>query len=462
MSKKRILAAIVIIMAILSNVLIFKYISIGDVESNNPRFGIEISSDKADVYQIYYANANEIYNDEKMDTIVYNGENKITKLMCEIDLNCKTLRVDFGSQPSTIKVYNAWYEVGFRKQQINLDLFLNTNYKNDIARIEKDEDGLSINTSGVDPYIVIDSETADFYNYVNSALKRENLILDIILCMAIDLMVAVIITHFNLFIELPIDFLKNRKLIVSLSKNDFKTKFAGSYLGIVWAFIQPVITVAVYWFVFQVGMRVGSVSEFPYILWLMAGLVPWFYFSDALSSGTGSFIEYNYLVKKVVFKISILPVVKMLSAMIVHIFFVSFVIVLCWFYGYIPDLYLLQIPYYILCTFLLTMGLVYITSSVVVFFRDLSQIIGIILQVGIWVTPIMWDASAMLAPKFLKILRLNPLYYIVDGFRDALLGKVWFWEKGLWTVYFWLVTAALLCIGTVLFKKLKIHFADIL
>lgn len=462
MSKKKILAVIVIILTILCNILIFRYVNVGNVEANIPRIGVEISSDKADVYQIYYANADEAFNDEKMDTIVYGGENKNTKLMCEIDLNCKTLRIDFGSQPSTIRVYNVWYEVGFRKQQINLDLFLNSDYKNDIASVTREENGLSINTSGNDPYIVIDSETVDFYNYIESALKRDSLIVDIILCIVIDLMVAIIIRHFNLFLELPIDFVKNRKLILSLSKNDFKTKFAGSYLGIVWAFIQPVITVAVYWFVFQVGMRVGSVSEFPYILWLMAGLVPWFYFSDALSSGTGSFIEYNYLVKKVVFKISILPVVKLLSAIIVHIFFVTFVMVLCWFYGYTPDLYLLQIPYYILCTLLLTMGLVYITSSVVIFFRDLSQIIGIILQVGIWVTPIMWDASAMLAPKFLKILRINPLYYIVDGFRDALLGKVWFWEKGLWTIYFWILVVALLCIGTVLFKKLKIHFADVL
>ena len=111
---------------------------------------------------------------------------------------------------------------------------------------------------------------------------------------------------------------KNRKLIFSLAKNDFKTRFAGSYLGIFWAFVQPVVTILVYWFVFQVGFRSGTVAEFPFVLWLTAGLVPWFYFSEALMGATSSLLEYSYLVKKVVFNIDILPVIKVLSALFVN------------------------------------------------------------------------------------------------------------------------------------------------
>ena len=222
------------------------------------------------------------------------------------------------------------------------------------------------------------------------------------------------------------------------------------------------ILVLVYWFALEVGLRSGRMIDHPFVLWLICGLVPWFFFSEALNGGTGVFMEYNYLVKKVVFKISILPVVKMFSAVIVHLFFVAFVIVLCWAYGFIPDLYLLQIVYYILCTFVFTLGLVYITSSIVVFFRDLVQIIGILLQVGIWVTPIMWDATNMLAPKYVNLLKINPFYYVVDGFRDALLTKEWFWEKEIWTIYFWLVSIAIFGVGVALFKKLKVHFADVL
>lgn len=258
------------------------------------------------------------------------------------------------------------------------------------------------------------------------------------------------------------DIYRNKRLIMSLSKNDFKTKYAGSMLGIIWAFVQPTITVAVYWFVFSVGFRSPGVSEFPFVLWLTAGLVPWFYFSEAWAGGTTSLIEYNYLVKKVVFDIDILPMVKTIGSIFVHIFFSAIILILCWVYGYHPDLYTLQLVYYICCTFVLVLGLSYLTSAVVCFFKDLTQIINIILQIGVWLTPIMWDINAMLPPKWGRIFKLNPVYYIVDGFRDSLLYKRWFFEKGVWSLYFWIFTILVFVFGRKVFKKLKVHFADVL
>ena len=139
---------------------------------------------------------------------------------------------------------------------------------------------------------------------------------------------------------------KLRKLTVTLAVNDFKTKYSGSYLGIFWAFVQPVVTVTVYWFVFQLGFRSDPVKDFPFVLWLIAGIVPWFYFSDALNGGTNSLLEYNYLVKKVVFNIDILPIVKVCSALFVHGFFVCFMFILYLAYGYGIDLYCIQDIYY--------------------------------------------------------------------------------------------------------------------
>lgn len=123
---------------------------------------------------------------------------------------------------------------------------------------------------------------------------------------------------------LPMELYHNKRLILSLSRNDFKTKYAGSYLGIVWAFIQPVVTIMVYWFVFTIGLKAGDMAEYPFVLYLISGIIPWFFFQDALNGGTNALMEYNYLVKKVVFKISILPIVKVLSALFVHAFFVVF------------------------------------------------------------------------------------------------------------------------------------------
>ena len=102
----------------------------------------------------------------------------------------------------------------------------------------------------------------------------------------------------------------SRSLVWNLAKNDIKKKFAGSYFGVVWAFVQPVITVLLYWFVFEKGLNSKATDlrtgiEIPFVLWLTAGLVPWFYFQEALNGGTGVLVEYSYLVKKVVFQIDI-------------------------------------------------------------------------------------------------------------------------------------------------------------
>lgn len=266
-------------------------------------------------------------------------------------------------------------------------------------------------------------------------------------------------------LSLPAEVYQSRKMILKLAKNDFKTKFAGSYFGIIWAFVQPIVTVLVYWFVFEVGFRAGrGTLPVPFVLYLVAGIVPWFFFQEGMVGGTNALIEYNYLVKKVVFNISVLPIVKLISALFVHLFFVCFIMLLYCLYGYLPDWYYLQIFYYTGGLFLLILGLVYATSAVVIFFRDLSQVINIGLQVGVWLTPIMWVAEEQLAgmPVLLNVLRVNPVYYIVSGYRDAFIYKVWFWEKPLWTVYFWCFTAAAFLFGNWVFRRLRIHFADVL
>ena len=270
----------------------------------------------------------------------------------------------------------------------------------------------------------------------------------------------------------PAEIFRERKLIWKLAKNDFKTKFAGSYLGTVWAFVQPVITVLVYWFVFEKALGAASQTtragiEAPFLIWLIAGLVPWFFFQDAMNGGTGALLEYNYLVKKVVFKINILPVVKIVSALFVHLFFLAVAVIICICYGIYPDWYMLQLVYYAVCMILFVTGLVYATSAIVIFFRDMAQIVAIALQIGVWATPIMWnidspDMAERIPALVMKILKLNPMYYIVNGYRDALINKVAFWEYPKLTIYFWVFTILVLWIGTAVFRRLRVHFADVL
>ncbi|MCR4797783.1 MAG: ABC transporter permease [Lachnospiraceae bacterium] len=271
------------------------------------------------------------------------------------------------------------------------------------------------------------------------------------------------------WLSIPREIIANKKLIMGLAKNDFRQKFAGSYLGVVWAFVQPVVTVFVYWFVFTKALPVGTSMmrngiEYPYVIWLLCGLVPWFFFSEVINSGTTALTDYDYLVKKVVFKVSILPAIKEVSSTFVHLFFVGFTLLFCVFYKNYPSVYSLQLVYYFICMVLLSLGIIYATSAITVFFKDMKQVVNIGLQVLIWMTPIMWDISNMksLNPIIVTILKLNPMFYIVQGYRESLLDKVWFFSHGAMTLYFWIVTLLIFFVGTRIFNKLKVHFADIL
>lgn len=268
---------------------------------------------------------------------------------------------------------------------------------------------------------------------------------------------------------LPAELLQSRRLIWKLAKNDFKNRYAGSYLGRVWAFTQPVVTVLLYWFVFGHIMMADKKEiltagvEAPYVLWLTAGLVPWFYFSEAINNGTTSLMEYSYLVKKVVFKISIIPIVKLIAALFTHIFFVCFMLLLYFVYGYRPEVYLIQLLYYTFCMFVLVLALSYSTCAIVIFFRDLLQIINIALQVGMWATPILWNISYLDGnPLLQKILKCNPIFYIVNGYRNSMFGQTWFWEEPGAAIGFWVFTAVLFFVGAHIFRRLKVHFADVL
>lgn len=255
---------------------------------------------------------------------------------------------------------------------------------------------------------------------------------------------------------------QSRHLIWKLAKNDFKKRYAGSYLGAVWAMIQPVVTVALYYVVFEIFLNGASrTEEAPYVLFLTAGLVPWFFFSEALNAGTNALREYDYLVKKVVFKISILPIIKIIAATFIHVFFIGVLLVIAALYGKFPTIYTIQIIYYSACLFLLVLAICYTTCSIVVFFKDLSQIISILLQIGMWATPILWDIN-LLPDTWQKILKINPLVYIVNGYRSAVYGREWFTQDFFSTVYFWMFTVVTFGIGTLVFKRLKVHFADVL
>lgn len=268
-------------------------------------------------------------------------------------------------------------------------------------------------------------------------------------------------TYLKLFLSFFIDIIRNHRLLWELTKKDLQVRYLGSYLGILWAFVQPTVTVLIFWFVFQVGFKSMPVENFPFILWLVCGMFPWFFISDSISSATGSIIENSYLVKKVVFRVSLLPIVKIISALIVHTFFIGLLFLMFAIYGYEPTIYDVQVIYYIFATICLLLGLSWLTSAITIFLKDVGQLVNMVLQFGFWGTPIFWSFK-MIPDEYIIFFRLNPAYYIIEGYRNSFIYHRWFWEDISMTLYYWIVTLVVLLVGALVFRKLRPHFADVL
>lgn len=458
--KKKLLICLLVLIAAVLNIFVICFIKASDANNSEIDLNVGFKTDTLDEYQLFYSDNDEF--DEKYSNKSSVQETDVYQNMTfKIRAGAKYARLDFGNWPAKIFIDSISVDADGKTNDVALEQIYQCVEQHSIISMEQKEDGLYIDTHEDDPYIVFEVDNSNLIESLQQTINHKNLVLRIILCALIDIVILILVLNIDIVIDSGINVVRDKKLIFNLAKNDFKTKYAGSYFGIIWAFVQPVIMILVYWFALGVGLRSGESMSYPFVLWLMCGLVPWFFFSEALGSGTNALTEYSYLVKKVVFKIDILPIVKLISAMFVHLFFVALIIVLHACYGYYPDLYTIQILYYIICMFIFLMALIYLTSSIVVFFKDLNQIITIILQVGIWATPIMWDASRI-SPKLDTVMKINPVYYVVNGFRDSLLDKVWFWDRPAWTVCFWTVVIILYIVGRKVFKKLQIHFADVL
>ena len=264
-----------------------------------------------------------------------------------------------------------------------------------------------------------------------------------------------------LFLRFVVTLFKSRSLVFNLARRDIQSRYLGSYLNFLWGFVQQTITILLLWFVFDVGFKVPPVEKYPFILWLIAGMIPWFFFAESLGNATNSILEYSYLVKKVVFKVSVIPIIKILAALFIHFFFIVVIFLAFLAYGFRPRLCNLQIVYYLFAMIVLVVCLSWITSALIIFVKDVGQVVAMFLQFGFWFTPILWNIR-MVPEKYQTLMKLNPVYYITEGYRNSFISGIWFWEYPRWTLEFLILTGVIFVLGAILFLKLRPHFADVL
>lgn len=254
----------------------------------------------------------------------------------------------------------------------------------------------------------------------------------------------------------------NYKQIFQMAQKDLKKQFSGTALGIAWPIIKNLIFVFAYWFTIQVGLKGGKHNPYePYIVWLVVGLLPWFFIRDTLVPAASSIRKNKYLVTKMVFPVSMISTFKVLSAFISSFMFVGIGFLICFAYGIFPNIYWVQIIYYAVAALILLVAISLTTSALVVVSRDVEFFLNSIIVLIFWVSPILWPISNLHGITKI-IVKLNPFFYIIEGFRESMLYGKWFWESPVLTAYFWAVVVILFVIGIFIHGKLRDYFADIL
>ena len=257
------------------------------------------------------------------------------------------------------------------------------------------------------------------------------------------------------------DLVRLKGVLFELAKRDYQQQNQGSYLGFLWNYLQPLLYIGVLYSVFTLGFRPGAMQDgLSFGLYLLSGMICWLYFAGNLTSITGVIKAYSFLVKKVDFRLSVLPFVKLMSSFLPHLLLVIFLLVIADLNGHRPGLHSLQLVYYYLCMATMLTGLGWITSSTSLFVKDVRNAIAIVSQFGLWLTPIFWNIT-QIPSQYHWIVKLNPAYYLVSGYRDSITGGRYFWERIEESLLFWIINLILIFLGVVVYRRLKPHFAEV-
>lgn len=271
---------------------------------------------------------------------------------------------------------------------------------------------------------------------------------------------------FSEFIKLLKDHYAWRHQIFKLASSDLKKTYSGSMMGWSWALIKPSMTIFVFWFAFSIGLRVKIEHEgFSFFLWMLAGMVAWFYVSDIWSGGADAMRKYRYLITKMKFPVTTIPTFVSLSKLIVHFMLLGIVMIIFAAAGHYPDKYYFQLPLFILLMFLMGTGWALFSSVLSSISKDFMNLMKTFSQAIFWLSGIMWDpkSAALADMEWLQIVLLfNPVTYVVTAYRDCIIYEVWFFENPI-PLYIFLGELILMWVAAIwVYKKAKHELPDIL
>lgn len=247
----------------------------------------------------------------------------------------------------------------------------------------------------------------------------------------------------------------------SIARYELLAEMRDSKLGIFWNFASPAIQVFTYWFVFGYVFERQAVDDIPYLVWMLGGMVVWFFINPCITDGCNAVFNKSNVITKMKFPVSILPLTVVLKKLFNHFCLMIIVVIIFAFNGYLPSLHWFGLIYYLFCAIFFAFSLSLLTSVLNMLARDVRKFITSIMRLLLYLTPILWDVS-MLPAWMRTIIICNPIYYIVQGYRDC-----FFYHRGItaytWSMgWYWGITLVLFFTGSFMMYKFKTKFIDLL
>lgn len=246
-----------------------------------------------------------------------------------------------------------------------------------------------------------------------------------------------------------------RQLLKSNVQKEIRGKYKGSFLGVLWSFVNPLLQVLVYAIVFPFVMKS---TQDNYVVFLIIGILPWTWFVTSITQGTPCILANQGIIKKVYFPREILPISVITSGLINFLISCIIIFLFLLFSGIGFSIYILFVPFIIMIQYILSLGILLITSAIDVYIRDAEYIINFIVNMLFYATPILYSPEIFANSSISWLMKVNPLSVIITGYRDALFNQV---MPNLFSLLLILVgSLVLLFIGMAIFRKLEKGFAE--
>ena len=256
---------------------------------------------------------------------------------------------------------------------------------------------------------------------------------------------------------------ENISKIIYLSNIDLIKTYRGAILGWFWAIFKPAFAIFVYYFTFIIGLKSSKeIFGYPYFLWLITGLVPWFFMRDILQQGIECIRKYNYLVTKIKFPVSIIPTFTILSNFFIHLILLIIIFICFLLSKSNLNIYILQLPIYILLMLIFFNFLNLLLSTLSAVSKDFCSFIKSFTTAIFWLSGIIYDISNIDIEWLKYLFYLNPVTYIVNGYRNCFIKHIWIWEEPIQFIIFILITIILSIISIWTYKKVKKEIPDLL